>query len=155
MLLSTETDLESVWQREMNNIREVSLFVEELSENTESVNAPEIEKGVGEDDSDETFEWLNDSEVEKLDDILFDENVDEVEVEVGAEAEEGEVKDELRRLRVRVRKVRARSVRVRVRRVRVRGELGAEIGAEKVDEGEESVEDLNQVVDDVTPRLSE
>ncbi|GER54625.1 midasin, partial [Striga asiatica] len=94
MLLSTETDLESVWQRQFNKVREVSLFVEELSENTEIVNAPEIENEVGEDDSDETFEWENDSEVDKLDDILFDENVDEVEVEVGVEAEEGEVEGE-------------------------------------------------------------
>ncbi|GER43964.1 midasin [Striga asiatica] len=140
MLLSTETDLESVWQRQIKKVREVSLFVEELK----IVNAPEIENEVGEDDSDETFEWENDSEVDKLDDILFDENVDEVEVEVGVEAEEGEVEGEgdegegekgegEGETELGVEK----------------GELGVEIEAEKVDEGEESDEDLNQVVDEV------
>ncbi|GER43585.1 hypothetical protein STAS_20443 [Striga asiatica] len=188
MLLSTETDLESVLQRQINKVREVSLFVEELSKNTEIVNAPEIENAVGEDDSDETFEWENDSEVDKLDDILFDENVDEVEVEVGVEAEEGEVEGEgekgegegegengeddsdetlewendsevdklddilfdenVDEVEFEV-GVEAEEGEVEGEGEKGEGELGVEIEAEKVDEGEESDEDLNQVVDEV------
>ncbi|GER41392.1 hypothetical protein STAS_18099, partial [Striga asiatica] len=148
MLLSTETDLESVWQRQINKVREVSLFVEELSENTKNVNAPEIENEVGEDDSDETFEWENDSEVDKLDDILFDENVDEVEVEVGVEAEEGEVEGEGEKGEGEGENGEGEGEGETELGVE-KGELGVEIEAEKVDEGEESDEDLNQVVDEV------
>ncbi|GER36355.1 midasin, partial [Striga asiatica] len=101
-------------------------------------------EGEGETDSDETFEWENDSEVDKLDDILFDENVDEVEVEVGVEAEEGEVEGEGEKGEGEKGEGEGETE-LGVEK----GELGVEIEAEKVDEGEESDEDLNQVVDEV------